>query len=79
MIKKIEEKCDKKNYIKESNYIIHLLKKNKILKKNILELGLGTGNHAKYLIKKNYHVVGVEKSSNMLKLAKKIFGKWLKK
>ena len=62
----------KKDYIKESNYIIDLLKKNKILKKNILELGLGTGNHAKYLIKKNYHVVGVEKSSSMLKLAKKI-------
>jgi SAM-dependent methyltransferase len=62
----------KKDYIKESNYIIDLLKKNKILKKNILELGLGTGNHAKYLIKKNYHVVGVEKSSSMLKIAKKI-------
>ena len=62
----------KKNYIKETNYIVALLKKNKILKKNILEFGLGTGNHAKYLIKKNYNVVGVEKSSDMLRFAKTI-------
>jgi SAM-dependent methyltransferase len=62
----------KKNYIKETNYIVTLLKKNKIFKKNILEFGLGTGNHAKYLIKKNYNVVGIEKSSDMIKFAKKI-------
>jgi SAM-dependent methyltransferase len=62
----------KKNYIKEANYFVTLLKKNKISKNNILELGLGTGNHAKHLIKKSYNVVGIEKSSSMLKFAKKI-------
>jgi SAM-dependent methyltransferase len=62
----------KKKYFEESNYILALLKKNKILKKNILEFGLGTGNHAKYLIKRNYNVVGVDNSSHMLKVAKKI-------
>ena len=62
----------KKNYIKEANYFVTLLKKNKVSQNNILELGLGTGNHAKHLIKKSYNVVGIEKSSSMLKFAKKI-------
>lgn len=62
----------KKNYIKESKYIITLLKKNKVIKKNILEFGLGTGRHAKYLLSKNYNLVGIDKSPDMLRIAKKI-------
>lgn len=62
----------KKNYIKESKYIITLLKKNKVIKKNILEFGLGTGGHAKYLLSKNYNLVGIDKSPDMLRIAKKI-------
>ena len=62
----------KKNYVKEAEYISAILKKNKILKGRILELGLGTGNHAKYLLKKKYKITGVEKSSSMIAFAKKI-------
>jgi SAM-dependent methyltransferase len=62
----------KKNYIKEVKYIISILKRNKNSKLDILELGLGSGNHAKYFIKNNYKVCGVEKSPNMIKYAKKI-------
>ena len=62
----------KKCYKKESDYIITLLKKNQILHNNILELGMGTGNHAIHMINKNYDVTGVEKSYEMLKIAKKI-------
>jgi cyclopropane fatty-acyl-phospholipid synthase-like methyltransferase len=61
-----------KKYPKEAKYIISILKKNKILNGDILELGSGTGNHAKYLIKKKYNVTGVEKSSSMITFAKKI-------
>ena len=62
----------KKKYRKEAEYISAILKKNKILKGDILELGSGTGNHAKYLIKKKYKITGVEKSSSMIAIAKKI-------
>ncbi len=62
----------KKKYPKEAKYIVSILKKNKILNGDILELGLGTGNHAKYLIKKKFNVTGVEKSSSMITFAKKI-------
>ena len=62
----------KKKYLKEADYICAILKNNKILKGNILELGLGPGNHAKYLIKKKFNVTGVEKSSSMITFAKKI-------
>jgi SAM-dependent methyltransferase len=62
----------KKKYSVEAKYIISILKKNKILSGNILELGLGTGNHAKFFIKKKYNLTGVEKSSCMITFAKKI-------
>ena len=62
----------KKNYLKEAEYVCAILKKNKILKGDILELGSGTGNHAKYLLKKKYNITGVEKSSSMITFAKKI-------
>ena len=62
----------KKNYLKEAEYISAILKKNKVLKGDILELGLGTGNHAKYFLKKKYKITGVEKSSSMITFAKNI-------
>jgi cyclopropane fatty-acyl-phospholipid synthase-like methyltransferase len=62
----------KKKYLKETEYISAILKKNKISKGDILELGSGTGNHAKYLLKKKYKIIGVEKSSSMIAIAKKI-------
>ena len=62
----------KKNYKKEASYIKKIFKKFKILDKNILEFGVGTGSHAKYFIQDNYKVTGVDRSMAMLSEAKKI-------
>ena len=61
----------KKNYKQEVTYISKLLRKHSKNKKNILEFGSGTGNHAKFFTKKNYKVFGIEKSKSMLKFCKK--------
>ena len=63
-----------KNYKKEVTYIIKNLKKFSKNKKSILEFGSGTGNHARFFVKKNYKVFGIEKSKSMLKYCKKIPG-----
>ena len=59
----------KKNYLKESKYIHNLLTLNKS-KKNILEIGCGTGGHAVCLSKYNYKIFGIDISDNMIKIAK---------
>ena len=64
----------KKNYKKEVDYIIELLKKIKFDKKDLLEFGSGTGRHAEFFVKKGYRVHGVEKSKDMIALSKKIDG-----
>ena len=38
--------------------------------KSILDLGCGTGSHAKYLAEMGYHVTGIDRSARMLKIAK---------
>ena len=56
-----------KNYKFEVDYIFRLLKSKKINIKSILELGSGTGMHAKYLIRKKLKLTCVEKSLEMIK------------
>jgi len=65
---------NRKDYKKEVDYITKLLKKLNFKKKNILEFGCGTGNHAKFFVKKGYKVHGIEKSKEMIALSKKIKG-----
>jgi SAM-dependent methyltransferase len=55
-----------KNYKLEVDYILRLLKSKKKKIKTILELGSGTGAHAKYLIRKGFKLTCVEKSSKMI-------------
>lgn len=64
----------KKNYKKEVDYIVKLLKKFKFDQKELLEFGSGTGNHAEFFVKKGYKVHGIEKSKDMIALSKKING-----
>ena len=59
----------KKNYLRETKYIHNLLKFNKS-KKNVLEIGCGTGEHAICLSKYNYKIFGIDMSNNMIKIAK---------
>ena len=60
----------KKKYKKEISFLLNLLKKKKIKFKKILELGSGTGSHGKYLKKLGFDIIGVEKSSQMIKISK---------
>ena len=39
--------------------------------KDVLDIGCGTGSHAKYLSEKGYSVTGLDKSENMIKIARK--------
>ena len=60
-----------KNYKKETNFVIKNLKKNKKKIKTILEIGCGTGNHAIFLAKSGFSVVGIDSSKKMIEVANK--------
>lgn len=67
-----------KNYDKEVNYLLKIIKRFKKKKVHkILDIGCGTGNHANLLAKKKFFVVGVDKSSDMINIARKKFKKIL--
>ena len=59
-----------KNYTSEANYVVQLIKANHNTATQILELGCGTGNHAAILCKEKYSVTGLERSAEMVELAK---------
>lgn len=61
-----------KDYSKESDYIQSLLQKFVPQAKKILELGCGTGKHAKLLNKKGYEVFGIDLSQKMINQAKSL-------
>lgn len=63
-----------KNYSKETNYILSLLKKHqKLATKDILNFGCGTGSHDIELAKKGFNIFGIDQSASMLKIAKEKF------
>lgn len=60
-----------KDYAKEVDYVDSLIKryaKNK--KRSILDVGCGTGIHALLFRRKGYRVVGIDKSTEMVNIAK---------
>lgn len=59
-----------KDYNVEADYVLTLSKKYKKNINNFLELGCGTGNHAAILCKHGYEVVGLERSPEMVEIAK---------
>ncbi|QQR96703.1 MAG: class I SAM-dependent methyltransferase [Sphingobacteriales bacterium] len=59
-----------KDYKTEVDYIIKKVDKFRPNSKNILELGCGSGSHAKYLCESNFSVFGIERSLEMVTLAK---------
>ena len=63
-----------KSYKAEVNYIHKLIRRFNLNKKNILEFGSGTGNHAKFFVDKGYTVHGIEKSKSMVANCEKIKG-----
>lgn len=58
----------KKNYLKETNYVLSHLKEKPY---NILDIGCGTGSHLKFFNKKKIKTIGIDFSRKMIKIAKK--------
>jgi len=59
-----------KNYAAEAAYILNLIRTYTPNAKTILEYGSGTGNHAAYLCKAGLEVTGLERSADMVTLAR---------
>ncbi|WP_298262445.1 class I SAM-dependent methyltransferase [uncultured Lutibacter sp.] len=59
-----------KNYEAESQYVVNKIKEYFPKAKQIIDLGSGSGAHAKYFCKEGYSVIGIEKSEQMLLLSK---------
>lgn len=61
-----------KDYESESEFVHQKLVEHNTPGKNILELGCGTGKHAKTLTKFGYKLIGIEKSTSMINSSEKI-------
>lgn len=61
-----------KDYAKEADYIDKIIRYYQPSAKSILDLGCGTGQHAKFLAQKGYYVHGIDMSKTMIEEAKKI-------
>lgn len=60
-----------KNYQKEVEFILQIFNKYDLKPKLIYDIGCGSGNHSKILLKRGYHVIGVDLNQGMINLAKK--------
>lgn len=60
-----------KDYEKECDFIESAFRKFTSEVKTILDLGSGTGGHALILSRRGYKIVGIDRSEDMLKIAKK--------
>ena len=59
-----------KDYNRETEYICNLIRRHDSSARDILDLGCGSGTHAVCLAQKGYHVAGVDRSREQLRLAK---------
>jgi SAM-dependent methyltransferase len=58
-----------KDYLKETNFIIRILKKNKL--RSVLDAGCGTGTHLHILEGNGFEVMGLDLNQEMLNIAEK--------
>jgi SAM-dependent methyltransferase len=61
---------DDKSYAEESACVSKLIRKFRPSAQTILELGCGTGNHAEFLGKEGFQIKGLERSEEMVSLAR---------
>ena len=59
-----------KPYSEEAKFIVNRLKERTIAGNNILQIGCGTGHHAEELAKLGFYVHGIDKSAQMIAIAK---------
>lgn len=59
-----------KPYSEEVEFIVNRLKERNITGKNLLDIGCGTGHHAEELAKLGFYVHGIDKSAQMIAIAK---------
>lgn len=59
-----------KDYLAETRYVINLLNTYAPNANTLLELGCGTGNYSKHFSAAGFNITGIEKSSQMVDLAK---------
>lgn len=59
-----------KDYSKEAAYVTGLIRAMNSDAVSILEYGCGTGNHARYMCEEQFNVTGLERSAEMVVLAK---------
>ena len=64
-----------KDYAEEARWVHQKLVENNITGKRLLELGCGTGKHAKILSEFGYKILGIEKSISMIEV--RLLGKSL--
>lgn len=61
-----------KDYRKEADYVDDLIRRYSIKRnKSLLDVGCGTGGHAIWFAKKGYKVFGIDRSAEMISLARK--------
>ncbi|WP_293789525.1 class I SAM-dependent methyltransferase [uncultured Pedobacter sp.] len=58
-----------KDYGAEADYLHQLINRYRPKSTSILELGSGTGKHANLLAEKNYNILGLERSAEMVEIA----------
>ncbi len=59
-----------KQYAAEANYVVSTLKSLNLRINSLLEYGSGTGNHAIHLSREGWQITGIERSPEMVKIAK---------
>lgn len=59
-----------KDYGSECDFLERIFEKYNVKINTILDLGCGTANHAAILVKRGYKVTGVDRSAEMIRLAK---------
>lgn len=59
-----------KDYIGETEYITNLLKRHGVTEGDLLEFGSGTGKHGRLIAQKGFQVHGIERSAEMVELAR---------
>jgi SAM-dependent methyltransferase len=60
-----------KNYAEEAEYVARLIRRFSPDATHLLELGCGTGNHAAFLSKKGFSIIGIERSRGMAEIARR--------